>query len=114
MDLYDSKAINQMNDHLFWAALAIGAVTEFLTKKNLTQAEQVGIVSMLVVSALALGVILPEEINFYVECAVFVLSAGRVSGQYIGRLVDKHRDRKEARKIEGIMDYGKSNRTKQT
>lgn len=103
-----------MNGDLFWIALAIGAITEFLTKKNPTAAEQVGVVLMLFIVAITLGAIIPEEVNIYVECAVYVLSAGRVSGQYIGRLVDKYRDRKEAKKIEGIMDYGKSNRTKQT
>lgn len=80
-----------MNTSLFWAYIAIGMVSKWLTMKRPTPGEKAVAIPVIVAGALVVAWIIPQELNAAVIPVLAVFHGGEVIGRILSIGIDKVR-----------------------
>lgn len=80
-----------MNSDLFWAYIALAAVSKLLTMKRPTPGEKLAVLLVTVAMALLVARFVPQEMNTAVIPVIAFFFGGDVAGDWLGVGFDKLR-----------------------
>lgn len=80
-----------MNTVLFWAYIAIGMISKWLTMKRPTPGEKLVVLPITLLGALLVAWLIPRELNTAAIVVLAVFHSGEILGKVMGKGVDKLR-----------------------
>lgn len=86
-----------MNQDIFLTCLAVGGITKLITLKRPTPGRQVATAAGLLLTAVFLSILIPEDDTYTAEMVLIAWAVMDIFGEYVGRVVDKYRVTKEAK-----------------
>ncbi len=88
-----------MNTSLFWAYIAIGMISKWLTMKHPTPGEKLIVLPVIFTGALIVAWLIPRDLNTAAIVVLTVFHGGEIAGRWISQGIDKLRVLRAVRSV---------------